>query len=49
MQVAESIRSVSQLKTWQKATILKKCDSILSILSGESGKIQSDLEIRSEP
>lgn len=48
MQVAEFIRSKGELNAQERAKILKKCDVILSVLSGESGKIQSDLEARGE-
>jgi hypothetical protein len=48
MQVAEFIRSKRQLEAKDKAKALKKCDSIRAILSGESGKIQSGLEVRAK-
>ena len=48
-QVGEFMRSKDQLNTKDKASVLKKCDTILAILSGESGKIQSGLEGRGEP
>jgi hypothetical protein len=43
-QVGEFMRSKDQLDARDKARVLKKCDAILAILSGESGKIQSGLE-----
>jgi hypothetical protein len=43
-QVGEFMRSRSQLDAKDNAKVLKKCDAILAILSGESGKIQSGLE-----
>jgi hypothetical protein len=43
-QVGEFMRSKDQLEAKDKAKVLKKCDAILAILSGESGKIQSGLE-----
>lgn len=48
-QVGEFMRSRDQLDPKDKAKVLKKCDAILAILSGESGKIQSGLEGRGEP
>jgi hypothetical protein len=48
MQVSEFMPSRAQLEPREKAKVLKKCDLILAILSGESGKIQSGLEGRSE-
>jgi hypothetical protein len=47
-QVGEFMRSKGKLDPKDKAKVLKKCDAILSILSGESGKIQSGLEVRGE-
>ncbi len=47
-QVGEFMRSKNQLEAKDKAKVLKKCDGILAILSGESGKIQSGLEGRGE-
>jgi len=47
-QVGEFMRSKGQLEAKDKAKVLKKCDTILAILSGESGKIQSGLEGRGE-
>jgi hypothetical protein len=47
-QVGEFIRSKDQLDAKDKARVLKKCDAILAILSGESGKMQSGLEGGSE-
>jgi len=44
MQIAEFARSKGQLDSREKAKVLKKCDLTLSVLSAESGKIQSDLE-----
>ena len=49
LQVREFMRSKNQLEAKDKAKVLKKCDAILGILSGESGKIQSGLEARGEP
>jgi len=46
-QVGEFTRSKDQLGAKDKATVLRKCDEIMSILSGESGKIQSSLEGKS--
>ncbi|HZR57090.1 MAG TPA: hypothetical protein VFA74_09485 [Terriglobales bacterium] len=46
-QIAEFMGSKDQLDPKDRAKVMKKCDLISSILSGESGKIQSDLE-RSE-
>lgn len=43
-QVGEFMRSRDQIDAKDKARVLKKCDAILAILSGESGKIQSGLE-----
>jgi Rad3-related DNA helicase len=43
-QVGEFMRSKERLDAKDKAKVLKKCDLILVILSGESGKIQSGLE-----
>jgi hypothetical protein len=43
-QVGEFIRSKDQLDAKDKVKVLKKCDAILAILSGESGKMQSGLE-----
>jgi hypothetical protein len=45
-QVGEFMRSKDQIDAKDKARVLKKCDAILAILSGESGKIQSGLETR---
>ncbi len=47
-QVGEFMRSKDQLDPKDKVKVLKKCDAILAILSGESGKIQSGLEGRGE-
>jgi hypothetical protein len=47
-QVGEFMRSKGQLDARDKAKVLKKCDLILAILSGESGKIQGGLEGRGE-
>ena len=47
-QVAEFMRGKAQLDPRDKAKVLKKCDLILSILSGESGKIQAGLEGRGQ-
>ena len=47
-QVSEFMHSKAQLQPQDKARVLRKCDSILAILSGESGKIQSGLEGRGE-
>jgi hypothetical protein len=43
-QVGEFIRTKGQLDAKDKKRVLKKCDAILAILSGESGKIQAGLE-----
>jgi Rad3-related DNA helicase len=43
-QVGEFIRSKNQMDAKDKARVLKKCDAILAILSGESGKMHSGLE-----
>lgn len=48
MQVAQFMQSKGQLEILEKAKVLKKCDLILAILSGESGKIQAGLEGGSE-
>jgi hypothetical protein len=45
-QIGEFMRSRDQLDAKDKARVLKKCDAILEILSGESGKMQSGLEGR---
>jgi hypothetical protein len=42
--VGEFMRSKGHLDAKDKVKVLKKCDAILAILSGESGKIQSGLE-----
>jgi hypothetical protein len=47
-QVGEFMRSKNQLDAKDKAKVLKKCDAILGILSGESGKMQSELEAKRE-
>jgi NH3-dependent NAD+ synthetase len=47
-QIGEFVRSKGQLDLKDKSKVLKKCDLILSVLSRESGKIQSELEVRSE-
>jgi hypothetical protein len=47
-QVGEFMRSKDQLDAKDKTRVLKKCDAILAILSGESGKMQSGLEGRSD-
>ena len=47
-QVGEFMRTKDHLEAKEKVKVLKKCDAILAILSGESGKIQSELEVRSE-
>lgn len=47
-QVGEFMRSRAQIEAKDKARVLKKCDAILAILSGESGKIQAGLEGRGE-
>jgi hypothetical protein len=44
MRVSEFMRSRQQLEPNDKTKLLKKCDSILAILSGESGKIQGGIE-----
>jgi hypothetical protein len=46
--VGEFLRSRGQLEPRDKTKVLRNCDSILAILSGEWGKIQSDLEGRGE-
>jgi len=43
-QVGEFIRTKGQLDAKDKKKVLKRCDAILEILSGESGKIQAGLE-----
>lgn len=43
-QVGAFLRSRSQLEPKDRAKVLRKCDEIVAILSGESGKIQSGLE-----
>jgi hypothetical protein len=43
-QVGEFIRTKGPLDAKDKKRVLKKCDAILAILSGESGKIQAGLE-----
>jgi len=45
-QIGEFVRSKNQLEAKDKAKALRKCDEILGILSGESGKMQSGLEGR---
>ncbi len=45
-QVGEFIRSKDNLAPEDRAKALKRCDQILGILSGESGKMQSGLETR---
>jgi hypothetical protein len=47
-QVGEFMRSKGEIDAKDKARVLKKCDAILAILSGESGKIQAELEGRGE-
>jgi len=47
-QVGEYMRSKGEIDAKDKARVLKKCDAILAILSGESGKIQAELEGRGE-
>jgi hypothetical protein len=44
LQVLEVIRKQPLLDPRAKNKVLRKCDSILAILSGESGKIQSGIE-----
>jgi len=44
-QVGDFVRSRDNLEAEDKAKALKRCDLILGILSGESGKIQSGLEL----
>jgi hypothetical protein len=44
LKVREFIGGKSRLETRDKAKVLKKCNAILGILSGESGKMQSGLE-----
>jgi hypothetical protein len=48
-QVGDFVRSKDHLEGRDNAKVLKKCDLILGILSGESGKIQARLEGGSEP
>jgi hypothetical protein len=48
LQISEFMQSKEQFEVREKAKVLKKCDLILAILSGESGKIQSGLEGGSE-
>lgn len=48
-QVGEFMRTKGQLEAKDKTRVLRKCDAILAILSGESGKIQSGLEGGSQP
>lgn len=43
-QVGEFMHTKNQLDAKDKKKVLKKCDAILAIVSGESGKIQSGLE-----
>jgi hypothetical protein len=38
------MQNEAQLNPKSRAKVLKKCDLLLSILSGESGKIQAKLE-----
>lgn len=47
-QVGEFMRSKSELDPKDRTKVLKKCDAILAILSGESGKMQSGLESRGD-
>jgi hypothetical protein len=47
-QVGEFIRSKDNLPPEDRVKALKRCDQILGILSGESGKMQSGLETRGE-
>lgn len=47
-QVGEFMRSKDQLDAKDKTRVLKKCDAILAILSGESGKMQSGLESKGD-
>jgi len=47
-QIAEFVRAKNQLEPKDKEKVLKKCDGILAVLSGESGKIQAELEGRGE-
>jgi hypothetical protein len=47
-QVGEFMRSKGQLDARDRTRVLKKCDAILAILSGESGKMQSGLEGKDE-
>jgi hypothetical protein len=44
LQISDFVRSKGQLDIRDKTKVLKKCDLILSVLSGEQGKIQSSLE-----
>jgi hypothetical protein len=47
-QVGEFMRSKDQFDVKDKAKVLRKCDLILAILSGESGKMQSGLESKGD-
>ena len=49
MQVSGFMQAKDQFEAREKAKVLKKCDLILAILSGESGKIQGGLESGDEP
>jgi len=44
MQISEFVRFKNQLDLKDKVKVLRKCDLILSVLSGESSKIQASLE-----
>ncbi len=48
MQIAEFMWGKNELDAREKTKLLRRCDRISSILSGESGKIQSVLEVRGE-
>jgi hypothetical protein len=48
LQIVEFMGSKGRLDPKERAKVLRKCDLIASILSGESGKIQSDLEVKGE-
>lgn len=44
MQIAEFTRSKGQLSAKEKEKVLRKCNSILSVLGSEFGKIQGAIE-----
>ena len=47
-QVGEFMHSKNELEAKDRVKVLKKCDAILAILSGESGKMQSGLESKGD-